>query len=165
MEEIHDGPRRREAETLTEVILATFRTNGLLLTAGDRLSAPEGLTSARWQVLGAAAIADRPLTVPQIARRMGLTRQSVRATTARLVADGLVELAPNPDHRRAALVRPSARGKAAFQAMDARQRVWAGRLAEGLASTDLETAARVLRALSDRLEAQLQDQRKDDEDG
>jgi len=165
MRDPHDQPLRTTAETLTEVILATFRANGLLLAAGDRLSAPEGLTSARWQVLGPAALADRPLTVPQIARRMGLTRQSVRATTARLVADGLVELAPNPDHRRAPLVRLSAQGKAAFQAMDARQRAWAERLAEGLACPDLEATTRVLRALSDRLEAQLRDQRKDDGDG
>src|SRR5262249_55389630 len=78
--------RTPEGELATEVILNTFRVNGLLLAAGDELTAAAGLTAARWQVLGALALAERPLTVPQIARRMGLTRQSVHATVGRLVA-------------------------------------------------------------------------------
>ena len=86
--------RTPSGEAVTELILSTFRANGLLLGAGDLLSADEGLTSARWQVLGAVALQERPLTVPQIARRMGLTRQSVHATVQRLVREGLLELAP-----------------------------------------------------------------------
>ena len=67
----------------TELILAVFRANGLLITSGDQLSAGEDLTSARWQVLGAIAIADRPLTVPQIARRLAeLTRKELHKVRA-----------------------------------------------------------------------------------
>ena len=83
--------RTPAGEAATELILSTFRANGLLLDAGDLLSADEGLTSSRWQVLGAIVLAERPLTVPQIARRMGLTRQSVHASVDRLVRDGLLE--------------------------------------------------------------------------
>ena len=36
----------------TELVLDVFRLNGLLLAAGDHLTAGEGLTAARWQVLG-----------------------------------------------------------------------------------------------------------------
>src|SRR5918996_3075817 len=97
--------RTRRGEAATQVILSAFRANGLLLSAGDAVAAAEGLTSTRWQVLGAVSLADRPLTVPQIARRMGLTRQSVHATVKRLVGDGLVELLPNEDHQRSQLVR------------------------------------------------------------
>ena len=80
------GERRTsEGETATEVVLATFRANGLLLAAGDELAGTQGLTSARWQVLGAITLADMPLSVPHIARRMGLTRQSVHVTVNRLV--------------------------------------------------------------------------------
>src|SRR5215831_12004560 len=97
--------RSAEGEAATRVILSTFRANGLLLATGDVVAGAEGLTAARWQVLGAIALADRPLTVPQIARRMGLTRQSVHATVRHLVEEGSVELAPNADHRRSQLVR------------------------------------------------------------
>jgi DNA-binding MarR family transcriptional regulator len=85
-----------------------------LLAAGDLLAAEEGLTSARWQVLGAISLAERPLTVPQIARRMGLTRQSVHPTVARLVHDGLLELVPNADHRRSQLVSLTEDGRAKY---------------------------------------------------
>jgi DNA-binding MarR family transcriptional regulator len=138
----------------TEVILSVFRANGLLVSSGDQLGASEDLTSARWQVIGAIALADRPLTVPQIARRMGLTRQSVHATVKRLVADRLVELLPNADHRRSRLVRLTDLGERRYAAIDRRQIDWVNRLAQGLGRSDLETAARVLEVLCARLEAE-----------
>lgn len=145
--------RTPEGETATEVILSTFRANGLLLAAGDLIAADEGLTSARWQVLGAIALAERPLTVPQIARRMGLTRQSVHVTVKRLVDDGLLELAANTDHRRSQLVRLTKGGRSAYAAMDARQAAWVNRIADGIGRTELERTARVLDELCHRLEA------------
>jgi DNA-binding MarR family transcriptional regulator len=137
----------------TEVILSVFKANGLLVTSGDQLSASEDLTSARWQVLGATALADRPLTVPQIARRMGLTRQSVHATVKHLIAVGLVELLPNADHRRSLLVRLTDLGERRYAAIDRRQIDWVNRLAHGIDRSDLQTAARVLEELCARLEA------------
>jgi DNA-binding MarR family transcriptional regulator len=147
-------PRTPEGEIATEIVLATFRANGLLLSSGDVLAGEEGLTSARWQVLGAIALAGRALTVPQIARRMGLTRQSVHVTVRRLVRDGLVELARNEDHRRSRLVHLTERGHATYSAVDRRQSAWVNRLAEGISRGDLETAARVLDELCRRLEAE-----------
>lgn len=144
--------RTPSGEAVTELILSTFRANGLLLGAGDLLSAEEGLTSARWQVLGAVALEERPLTVPQIARRMGLTRQSVHATVQRLVREGLLELAPNQDHRRSALVGLTRQGLARYQAIDARQVTWVNGLSRGIARSDIDTAMRVLEELSRRLE-------------
>lgn len=144
--------RTTRGEAATGVILATFRTNGLLLEAGDRLSAPHGLTSARWQVLGAIALSDRPLTVPQVARRMGLTRQSVHATVDRLVRDGLVELVPNDDHRRSQLVRLTELGQDRYEALDGDQGAWVDDLTNGISRSDLDTARRVLVELARRLE-------------
>jgi DNA-binding MarR family transcriptional regulator len=147
------GERTPTGEAATELILSTFRANGLLLDGGDLLSADEGLTSARWQVLGAIALAERPLTVPQIARRMGLTRQSVHPTVNRLVRDGFLELAPNADHRKSPLVGLTKLGSDKYEAIDSRQAAWINRLARGIARSDIETAARVLDELCRRLEA------------
>jgi DNA-binding MarR family transcriptional regulator len=144
--------RTARGEAATGVILATFRTNGLLLEAGDRLSAPHGLTSARWQVLGAIALCDRPLTVPQVARRMGITRQSVHVTVDRLVRDGLVELVPNDDHRRSQLVRLTELGRDRYEALDGDQGAWVDDLTNGISRSDLDTARRVLVELARRLE-------------
>jgi DNA-binding MarR family transcriptional regulator len=153
--------RTPAGEAATEVILSTFRANGLLLASGDVLSESEGLTSARWQVMGAIALAERPLTVPQIARRMGITRQSVHATVKRLVADGLVELAPNVDHRRSQLVRLTDPGERRYEALDRRQAEWVSRLARGIPRAELETTARVLGELSARLEGETEPARNE----
>jgi DNA-binding MarR family transcriptional regulator len=150
---LREEQRTTEGETATEVILSTFRANGLLLAAGDELAAEEDLTSARWQVLGAIAIAGRPLTVPQIARRMGLTRQSVHTTVNRLLEAGLVALEANADHRRSQLVRLSELGQAKYEAIDQKQASWVNALADGLRRSELETTARVLGELCRRLEA------------
>ena len=142
----------KAGEAATDVVLATFRANGLLLRAGDELAAAEGLTSARWQVLGAVVLAGRPLTVSQIARRMGLTRQSVQASVNRMRADGLVAAEENPDHRRSPLIRLTDLGNRRYVAMERRQIAWINELAEGLDAAQLNAAARVLTELSDRLE-------------
>lgn len=145
-------PSRTPAgDAATEVVLRTFRANGLFLAAGDLLAAEEGLTSARWQVLGALALSDRPLTVPQIARRMGLTRQSVQASTDRLRRDALIDATDNPDHRRSPLIRLTSLGSAKFAALQRRQVAWVDALAAGLKVSDLATTARTLEALGDRL--------------
>jgi len=146
-----DDPRTPEGDGATEVVLRTFRANGLFLAAGDLLAAPEGLTSARWQVLGAVVLAGRPLTVPQIARRMGLTRQSVQASVNRLVVDGLLEAAANPDHRRSLLIRLTERGRATYAALDRRQAKWINELSVGLKTSELSTTAWILEELGNRL--------------
>jgi DNA-binding MarR family transcriptional regulator len=144
--------RTAAGDAATDVVLRTFRANGMFLAAGDRLAADEGLTSARWQVLGALALAGRALTVPQIARRMGLTRQSVQASVNRLLRDGLVEAEPNPDHRRSPLIRLTELGSAKYRGLERRQVKWINELADGLKPSELASAARVLEELSGRLE-------------
>jgi DNA-binding MarR family transcriptional regulator len=139
-------------ETVTRLVLATFRANGALLDAGDQLTADQGLTSALWQVLGAAALAKRPLTVAQIARRMGLSRQSVHGSVRRLAERGLCEFAHNENHRRSPLVQLTEAGEAAYAAVDRKRVKWVNRLGAGIPNADLDTAERVLEALCRRLE-------------
>jgi len=144
--------RTTEGDVATDVVLETFRVNGLLVAAGNRLAAAEGLTAALWQVLGPVAQAGRPLTVPQIARRMGLTRQAVQASVNRLLSEGLVETRENLDHRRSPLIRLTSLGREKYEALDRRQIRWINELSVGLKLADLTAAARLLRDLSDRLE-------------
>ena len=144
--------RTPEGDAATTVVLEMFRANGLLLAAGHRLAKREGLTAARWQVLGALALAGRPLTVPQIARRMGLTRQAVQASVNRLVSEALAEAGANLDHRRSPLIRLTELGSQKYVALDQRQARWINELAAGLEISDLAATARLLHEISDRLE-------------
>ena len=145
--------RTTGADAATRLVLATFAANGAFLAAGDRLVVGHGLTAARWQVLGAVALGDRPLTVAQIARRMGLARQSVHASVRRLVDDGLLAFVANADHRRSLLVRLTPAGESAYAEIDARQAQWANRLADGIDPAELDAAARLLARLCGRLTA------------
>jgi len=142
-----------KGKTATDVVLQTFRANGLFLAAGDVLAAEEGLTAARWQVLGAVALGGRPLTVPQIARRMGLTRQAVQASVNRLLSETLVEAVENPDHRRSPIIRMTELGAEKYAAIQRRQVTWINDLAAGLKRSELAITAQVLQQLSNRLDA------------
>lgn len=137
-------------DTVTALILEVFRANGALLAAGDRLVAGIGLTSARWQVLGAVALAAGALPVAGIARTMGLTRQGVQRTVDELARQGLVTFAENPHHRRAKRVVLTAAGEAAYAAASARQAPWATELGRGLDPAALAEATRILRTLGAR---------------
>ena len=137
---------------ITDLVLETFRLNGRLLASGDALVADLGLTSARWQVIGAMALSPVPLSVAQIARNMGLTRQAVQRLANEMEADGLMRFAPNPHHQRAKLVLLTAAGKSAFAAAMKRQGAWASDLGAGLDPRKVATAVATLRSVRQRLE-------------
>ena len=139
-------------EAITDLVLETFRLNGRVLASGDALVADLGLTSARWQVLGAIALSPVPLSVAQIARNMGLTRQAVQRLANEMQTDGLVRFAPNPHHQRAKLVLLTAGGKTAFAAAMKRQSAWATDLGSGLNAREIEAAAATLRSIRQRLD-------------
>ena len=141
-----------QGAALTALVLEIFRLNGALLVRGDRLVGDIGLTSARWQVMGAAALSPVPLSVAAIARNMGLTRQAVQRVADDLERAGFVRFAPNPHHQRAKLVVLTASGTAACRAATARQAPWANRLAAGLDHRRIRAATTILRAISQRLD-------------
>jgi DNA-binding MarR family transcriptional regulator len=146
-------PRRTpEGEAVSALVLDLFRVSNRLLVAGDRLVSPLGLTSARWQVLGAVAAAERPQPVAWLARDLGANRQNVQRIVNDLAADGLAAFAPNPRHRRAQLVTLTEKGRQAFAAAMALQAPWIDALAAGLAGEDVEAARRLLAHLRARLE-------------
>jgi len=147
------NPHHTEAgRALTKVVLSVFRANGALLSAGERLAGETGLTSARWQVLGAVELEERPLTVPQIARKMGLTRQSVHATVRALVELGLLEFLPNAEHQRSALVRSTPGGRTVYRSLEVRQAGWVNALAAQLDEAELRSVNKTLVTLVHRLE-------------
>ncbi|WP_395678335.1 MarR family winged helix-turn-helix transcriptional regulator [Inquilinus sp.] len=137
---------------MTDLILDLFRLNSRVVSAGDRLVAGLGLTSARWQVLGTIIAADRPQPVAWLARDMGANRQNVQRIVNDLVAEGLVAFQPNPHHRRAQLVVLTGKGREAFDAAMRLQAPWVDGLAEGLRVEDIETTQAVMTALRRKLE-------------
>lgn len=118
------------AAAVTQLTLTVFRLNGVLLHWGDQLVAPLGLTSARWQMLGALALANAPLTAPQVGEAMGVTRQGAQKQLNLLRAQGLVVALPNPAHRRSPHYALTPQGLALYRQADA---TWAD-MAQALAA-------------------------------
>ena len=145
--------RTPAGEALSGLILDLFRLNSLLFTSGDRMVAGLGLTSARWQILGAIVAAERPQPVAWLARDLGAARQNVQRIVNDLARDGLVTFETNPHHRRAQLVVLTDKGRQAFDAAMRLQLPWVNRLADGLSVKDIETVARVVTTLRGRLES------------
>ncbi|SDR55061.1 DNA-binding transcriptional regulator, MarR family [Rhizobiales bacterium GAS191] len=137
------------------LVVETFRLNGRLVAAGDELVADLGLSSARWQVLGALELSPVALPVAHIARNMGLSRQAVQRLVNEMQSDGLVRLAQNPHHRRARLVMLTPAGKAAFGQAMLRQGPWAKALVKGISAAGLGAALEVLTELRKRLETEI----------
>jgi DNA-binding MarR family transcriptional regulator len=146
-------PARSTRNAVTKLVLEVFRLNGEFLAAGDALAGDIGLSSARWQVLGAIALSPVPLPVAHLARNMGLTRQSVQRLVDEMKDDGLVDHAPNRHHRRAKLVLLTDKGKSAYRTAMARQEPWADKLAAGLTADVIQAASATLRKLRLRLSA------------
>ncbi|MDH7801198.1 MULTISPECIES: MarR family winged helix-turn-helix transcriptional regulator [unclassified Rhizobium] len=135
------------ARTLSTLAVAIFRTNGALIAAGDALSAPFGLSSARWQVLGAVALAGQPLTVAQIARNMGQTRQGVQRLIDEMERQGIVGFENNPHHKRAKLVHLTEKGENAYAATMRQWDELASRLATEMQAGQLNVAIDCLNQL------------------
>lgn len=144
--------RTPAGQALTDLILDLFRLNSAILKAGDRLVAPLGLTSARWQILGAIVAAERPQPVAWLARDLGANRQNVQRIVNDLQSEGLIVFEPNPHHRRAQLVVLTEKGQQAFDAAMEMQTPWVNQLSDGQRVEDLQTVHRVITTLRKNLE-------------
>lgn len=141
------APSLSKVDAVTDLVLAIFRIHDALMRRGDELVAPIGLTAARWQVLGAIALAGEPLTVPAICKAMGLSRQGVQKQVDLLQGEGLVTFQSNPSHQRSPLVALTRPGLAAYERASGVWAVEARLLGRDHPLAELEGARRVVASL------------------
>ncbi|MDJ0832565.1 MAG: MarR family transcriptional regulator [Gammaproteobacteria bacterium] len=137
-----------KGHTFTEIVIESFKLSGLLANEGDRIAAPLGLSSARWKILGALARSETPLTVSQIARNMGQSRQAVQSLVNIMSETGLIEFQNNPNHKRAKLAVLTPTGVNSYQEMEAIQIPWANDYASQMTIDDLERTLVTLKKIS-----------------
>ena len=145
--------RTQKGQLFTEVVLEIFKVNGLLATEGDRLTKEYGLSSARWKVLGALEMSNIPLTVPQIARVMGLTRQAVQRLADAMEKDGLLAYQNNPHHKRAKYAVLTSKGKEIYYMIGEKQIPWANQNSREINGDELRTTLSVLQKITLLLES------------
>lgn len=142
--------RTPKGEELSRLVWVILRAASGLTEAGNMLSAPFGLTSARWQVLGVIVLG--PATVSEVARQLTQTRQGIQRLADELVREGFAAYAPNPRHARAKLLTPTAHGAASYEALMGQQSKWVDALAADMRQDEIVAA----RALLQRLETALE---------
>lgn len=139
---------RNESRPIDELIFEIFRTNDRLISIGDATVKDLGLTSPRWLVLGAIALSPHAVTVAQVARTMGLTRQGVQRLANDMAEADLVEMLDNPADRRARVLTLTENGRNVYDAALARwRREWTAPMEEILTEEEIVDTMRRLRRL------------------
>lgn len=118
------------AESYRLLIADVYELAGLSRRSSEQTAAEHGQTVARWHLM--SVLSDQPYTVPAIARRLGLVRQSVQRVADELVADGMVERSENPDHLRSPMHSLTDAGRKTLHAI--------------IADSDADRAQRLTRA-------------------
>ncbi|MHB1298687.1 MAG: MarR family winged helix-turn-helix transcriptional regulator [Gemmatimonadaceae bacterium] len=142
--------RARAAEIVPILVADVFHLAGLFRRRGEEIAGLAGRTQAEWQLL--SAISDGARTVPQVARRLGLVRQSVQRTADNLESMSLVRFGPNPDHKKSTLVELTAAGRTALDTINAAAKAFHINVAKQLDARALVLAERFLRKMCDTLD-------------
>lgn len=138
-------PRTTPAQRLSRLIADVYELAGELERCGEVLARGVGQSGARWKVLSAASVGGR--TVAQLARRLGLARQSVQRVADALEDDGLVRYVANPQHQRSPLVELTAAGEQTLGRLSEAAATWEDPFAGQIGRAELEQLRRSLRAL------------------
>lgn len=84
---------------------------------GEEMAGAVGQTQARWQTMW--IINTGLFTVPQVARRLGVSRQNVQRITDDLRHEQLLTLIDNPDHKTSPLLQLTAAGQSRLAQINA----------------------------------------------
>ncbi|WP_400765758.1 MarR family winged helix-turn-helix transcriptional regulator [Methylosinus sporium] len=137
-------------DALSGLVWEILLTAGRLTEFGNRLTAPFGLTAARWQVMG--VIVHRAATIADIGRRLSQSRQGVQRLGDELARDGFARYSPNPKHARAKLLGPTPQGAAAYREVMKLQAEWMDALSAEMQIEDIAAARALLATLASGLE-------------
>lgn len=136
---------KNDRSLLPLVVADIFELAGRFREQGETIARTVGQTQARWQVMSAAS-AD-PRTVPQIARRLGVTRQNVQRIADLLVEENWAKFEPNPDHKGSPYLMLNERGRAALARITKAAAQGHAELARKLAAADVGALHHGLRRL------------------
>jgi DNA-binding MarR family transcriptional regulator len=147
-----------KAEKMTALTAAVRAVFNRLKALGDDLHGDLAVTSAMRAVMETLS-AEGPMTVPQIARAKGVTRQHIQLLADALAEAGLAAVKENPAHRRSSLIALTEKGKRTFAKMRAREIPVVSELANEFDAQDLDRATAVLTRLAARLETRMMEGR------
>lgn len=148
----------RLSDPLFVMIGELMLVNGRIKSIFARPIAASGVTSMAYAVFTMISDASAPPTVPQIGRSLGHARQVIQRAINELLAAGLVEALPNPQHKRMPLLRLSPAGARFKQESDSRVMATAAGLLRHVDHARCRRIARDLSELRGQIEAYLREE-------
>jgi DNA-binding MarR family transcriptional regulator len=135
------------AESYRLLVADVYELAGVSRGSSEQIASEQGQTVARWHLM--SVLSDQAFTVPAIARRLGLTRQSVQRVADELVDEGVVKRSDNPDHQRSPLLTLTTQGRETLRTIvAASDEDRSQRLARaGVTVAELDAARETLRKL------------------
>jgi DNA-binding MarR family transcriptional regulator len=134
------------ADLIDLLAVESYAVSAAFRRHGDALAVPTGQSQARWQVLRVASTGT--FTVPQIARRLGVSRQNVQRIANALVAEALARYADNPDHKSSPHLVLAAAGRTVLRKLSDSIRDYRVLLAAECGEIDLAKLLRQMKVLS-----------------
>jgi DNA-binding MarR family transcriptional regulator len=130
---------------LDQIANESYALSAAFRRQGEMLAQRVGQTQARWQVLRAASSGS--LSVPQIARRLGVTRQNVHRIADGLVSERLAVYVVNQDHKNSPHLLLTERGVRVLEELSSSSADYREQLVGCLAGTDLVRTLASFRSL------------------
>ncbi len=140
------------SNALTDLIRAVIRMNATVQKSGTHLTRGMGLTNARWQALSELFAFEKRVTVSELARHMGLTRQAVQRLADDMARDGLVEFTENLSDARAMHLLLTEAGRATYHDALEREWQWANAIAEDFDAEQITGAIALLEAIMQKMQ-------------
>ncbi|MBW4581252.1 MAG: MarR family transcriptional regulator [Tildeniella nuda ZEHNDER 1965/U140] len=142
------------SNALTDLIRAVIRMNATVQKTGTHLTRGLGLTNARWQTLSELVALEKRVTVSELARHLGLTRQAVQRLADDMASDGLVEFIENPGDARAMHLLLTEAGRAMYHAALEREWQWTNAIAADFDAEQITHAVALLEDMTQKMQAE-----------
>lgn len=130
-----------EIRAAAEVIASARDASGWRIMRAD----------AEWRMLRVVKRACGVLSISDVGRRLRISRQAARNIVIRAARRGLVELEPNFHDRRLIQVELTRCGQVELAAEEARQKLWAMTLLNGLDRHQMRDTSHILRVIRQRI--------------
>ncbi len=133
-----------------------IRINGAFLEVAEKICSNDDLiTVPIWRVI--AVIRIRPMTVSEVAKYLGIKRQSVQSTVNQMKRRGLINLRKNPNHKTSPLVILTKKGSVKVDDILKYQKKLTDVFIEGIDITmkDVVSSREFLRALKENSEKNI----------
>ncbi len=140
-----------KSKTLTQLIREVRTCFNQLRSMVEDLNADLDVNPSMRSIMESLS-QNEPLTVPDLAKERGTSRQHVQKVVNGLLEQGFVHKKENPEHKRSILYLLTPEGKKVFAEIRQREAAPLRALSECLSQKDIEAATKVLASMNHQLD-------------